>query len=286
MANSRKPIPPYVQRGLLGLIIVLMGISVARLLVTMHQQQERIEILEEQVFQLMSDTSRLQISPYTPQRNQYYSTNHSHSRNDYHRRSYSNRTDESVHNRHKSDNVSPRPATTTHAESDSISPTSNIFSANNNHASTVSSSDTPSKRKFTEVHQFDLNTIDSATLVRIPGIAERTAAVILKNRHRYGGFYSPWQLQEFLTWEAAQAYMEEWCNAWFTADANHIRPIHINSATVSEMQRHPYISHEQAMELARYRTRHKRITSVTELNQMQTLNEEQIKQLLPYLAFD
>jgi len=279
MANSRKPIPPYVQRGLLGLIIVLMGISVARLLVSMHRQQERIEILEEQVSQLMTDTSRLQIAAYVPQQNYYNRTDYPRHRNDTYYQSNNKHRGESAH-REQRDGSYGQPSSTDQTRNDSAA-TADVRSVPANPTNEKSTS-----RKFTEVHQFDINTVDSAILVRIPGIAERTAAVILKNRQRYGGFYSPWQLQEFLTWDAAQAYMEEWCNLWFTADANHIRPIHINVATVSEMQRHPYISHEQAIELIRYRTRHKRITSATELNQMQTLSEEQIKQLIPYLAFD
>ena len=43
--------------------------------------------------------------------------------------------------------------------------------------------------------------------------------------------------------------MEEWCTAWFTADASRLRAIHVNAATISELQRHPYISHEQAVEI-------------------------------------
>ena len=61
MASNRKSIPPYIQRSLLVLIIFLMGISVARFFVSMHQQEERIEILEAQVAQLLADTTRLQI---------------------------------------------------------------------------------------------------------------------------------------------------------------------------------------------------------------------------------
>lgn len=286
MSNPLKPIPPYVQRGLLGLIIVLMGISVARLLVSMHQQQERIEILEEQVLQLMSDTSRLQIVANAPLQNHYYHNDRPLHRGDRYSYRQNNKGYGSTHHENGDHNHPQAQSDTRTTDNDSLSLRAGQRTNNSIYTHTDSPNDPPTKRKFTEVHQFDLNTIDSVTLVRIPGIAERTAAVILKNRQRYGGFYSPWQLQDFLTWEAAQAYMEEWCNAWFTADVNHIRPIHINAATVSEMQRHPYLSHEQAMELARYRTRHKRISSATELRQMQTLDEEQINRLLPYLAFD
>ena len=63
-------LPPYVQRGLMALVVLLSLVSVARLLVTMHQQDERIAILEAQVEALMADTSRLQLADgfYAPRR--------------------------------------------------------------------------------------------------------------------------------------------------------------------------------------------------------------------------
>ena len=87
MSNNRKLIPPYLQRGLLVLIVFLMGISVARFFVTMHKQEERIEVLEAQVAQLLADTTRLRIPPYTtPERNYSRRSNtydHSYRRNSY-----------------------------------------------------------------------------------------------------------------------------------------------------------------------------------------------------------
>ena len=275
MASNRKSIPPYIRRSLLVLIIFLMGISVARFFVSMHQQEERIEILEAQVAQLLADTTRLQIPPQTTSyreynhRNGYY--HHNDNRNKYnYRRSSStqgqNRPDQSLRS------------------SDAIADSTATINASQSTPFTSQTGERP--RKFTEPHLFDLNTIDSLTLIRIPGIAARTASVILKNRLRYGGFYNPRQLQEFLTWDAARDYMEEWCTVWFTTDANRLRLIHVNEATVSELQRHPYISHEQAVEIVRYRTRHKRLASIVEFQQLTTFSAEQIQQILPYLTFE
>lgn len=275
MPDKRKPIPPYLQRGLLVLIIFLMGVSVARLLVSMHQQQERIEILEAQVLQLMSDTSRLQIPAattryYSSERSNYHHSNNSFNNNRYNRTQHQNNRTEHINH---TSNVNQQGNNTTTSDS------TNLFvSAPRQEAGT--------SRKFTEVHQFDLNTIDSVTLIRIPGIAGRTASTILKNRQRYGGFYDPWQLQDFLTWDAAQAYMEEWCTQWFTADGNRLHHLPINSASISELQRHPYISHEQAIEISRYRNRHKRFNSAMELQQLSSFSSQQIQQVLPYLSFE
>lgn len=245
-------------------IIFLISISVARFFVTMHKQEERIEVLEAQVAQLLADTTRLQISPSPAHR---YSSSNQHNNRTYQRRNHSYSRQEIA--APKQEPVTDEP--------------SNV-EATAAAAATTEKDQRP--RKFTEPHLFDLNTIDSLTLIRIPGIAARTASVILKYRQRYGGFYDTRQLEEFLTWDAAKDYMEEWCRCWFTADANRLRLIHINDATVSELQRHPYISYEQAVEIVRYRTRHKRLSSIVEFQQLNTFTTEQIQKILPYLSFE
>jgi len=271
MSTHRNQIPPHLQRGLLVLIVTLMLISVARFFVTMHRQEERIEVLEAQVDQLMADTTRLRIPAY-PHVGQSPRNDGSSYRRPYARsgRSWNNKTAAKP----KGD------------ANDSTSAEARTADGSTTRSAFISTQAGDRPRKFTEPHLFDINTIDSLTLIRIPGIAARTASVILKYRQRYGGFYDPWQLQEFLTWDAARDYMEEWCTAWFTADASRLRAIHVNAATISELQRHPYISHEQAVEIVRYRTRHKRITAIEQFQQLPSFSAEQIQQILPYLAFD
>lgn len=247
------------------LIIFLMGISVARLLVQMHQQSERIAILEAQVDQLLSDTTRLRIvssnPTYTQHRdNRDYYTNH---------RTYNQGS--------KANAITSSQSSDTTAFTPSQGGTASV------HASTQNSE---TATKFTTPHLFDLNTIDSLTLIRIPGIAARTASTILRQRQRYGGFYSAQQLRDFMTWPAATDYLDTWCNEWFTADAARLLPIAVNQASISQLQRHPYIDHDQAVEISRYRTRHKRIASATELQQLNSFTPEQLQRLLPYLSFE
>lgn len=266
MSGSSPKVPPYIRRALLTLIIVLISVSTARLLVTMHQQQERISILEQQVAQLLADTTRLQLPVYaaTP-------SGQSYTRDHYRQSSYVARSSVRARDTQPASPSSGQPATSapTQTGSDTAPPR------------------TPSQsHKFTEPHLFDLNTIDSATLVRIPGIAERTASVILRYRERYGGFHNVDQLGEFLTWDAAQAYLPEWCTEWFTVDARRLRQIPINTATVAQLQHHPYISHEQAIDIVQYRRRHKRFDTPTQLQQLSTFTAQQYTQLLPYISFE
>ena len=255
-------LPPYVQRGLMALVVLLLMVSVARLLVSMHQQDERIAILEAQVEALMADTSRLQLadSYYTPRRGGSQA-----GYSGYHRSSSS---------------MSHRGGEDSSAGDTVQSSSSHVHIYNN------SSADDDRPRKFTEPHLFDLNTIDSLTLIRIPGIAARTASVILKQRQRYGGFYDANQLRDFLTWQAAQDYLDEWCSLWFTANAERIVRLPINTATISQLQHHPYLSHQQAVEISQYRMRHKGFRQASELQMLSSLTDEDIEHLLPYLSFE
>lgn len=265
-------LPPYVQRGLMALVVLLSLVSVARLLVTMHQQDERIAILEAQVDALMADTSRLQLSDsfYASQRTDSklrYSGSRSRY-SGYHRSASSkNRRSSFSENR-----AGEAPADTVLSSSSRV------------HIYNSTPDDRP--RKFTEPHLFDLNTIDSLTLIRIPGIAARTASVILKQRQRYGGFYDANQLRDFLTWEAAQDYLDEWCSQWFTANAERIVTLSINTATISQLQHHPYLTHQQAVEISQYRVRHKGFRQASELQMLSSLTAEGIERLLPYLTFE
>lgn len=253
----------------MALVVLLSLVSVARLLVTMHQQDERIAILEAQVEALMADTSRLQLADgfYAPRRGGAQG----HSGAGYHSKSAGYHRSSSSMNYRRGEDV---------ASDDTVQSSSPRVHLYN------SSADEDRPRKFTEPHLFDLNTIDSLTLIRIPGIAARTASVILKQRQRYGGFYDANQLRDFLTWEAAQDYLDEWCSQWFTANAERIVRLPINTATISQLQHHPYLSHQQAVEISQYRVRHKGFRQASELQMLSSLTDEDIEHLLPYLSFE
>lgn len=245
-------LPNHVQRGLVGLLLLVAVIYLVRLHVKVQQQEERIAILENQQSsqqeQILLLTQRKDTIVYVqePYRSREYQP--------------------SV--RREVQQVARR----AEYAQDSIR---RQYGDNSQRQSVES-------HKFTEAHRFDLNTIDSLNLIRIPGIAARTAGIILTQRERYGGFYSPEQLREFLTWDAAQQYMQDWCELWFTANQQTIRKIPVNTSDVKTLQRHPYINHEQAVEIYRYRLRNKRV-GVEDLRQMKSFTPEDIERLKYYL---
>ena len=139
--------------------------------------------------------------------------------------------------------------------------------------------------KFQTVVRIELNTVDSATLVRVPGIAGRTAQTILHYREQLGGFYSADQLREKLTWEGAQKYMDSWCNEWFVADEYFIQKLQINKLSFKELLKHPYLNFEEVKAICKWRDRHELVHNREELEQLGITDSTQIEKLLHYVEF-
>lgn len=139
--------------------------------------------------------------------------------------------------------------------------------------------------KFRTPTRVELNTADSATLVRIPGIAGRTAQAILAYREQLGGYVAPRQLEERLTWDAARERMDEWCSDWLTADPTLVRRLDVNTAPFRTLLRHPYLDYPQVQQIVRYRDRHRRLPGLEALRQLDAFTEADIARLAPYLTF-
>lgn len=250
-------LPNHIQRGLVGILLLVAVFYMVRLQILVQQQEERIAILENQQSaqqeQIVLLSQRTDTIVYVQEPNSH---NYRREAQTSVRREVQQIARRSEHAR---DSIRRQYGDVSHTQTEQH--------------------DNP---KFTQAHKFDLNTIDSLNLIRIPGIAAKTASIILQQRARYGGFYSPEQLREFLTWDAAQRYMSDWCEVWFTADPQSIRKIDVRIADVKTLQRHPYINHEQAVEIYRYRLRNKTVT-VKDLQQLPSFTQDDIERLKYYL---
>ena len=140
-------------------------------------------------------------------------------------------------------------------------------------------------QKFATPVLLELNTIDSATLTKIPGIGAKSASLIIKYREQLGGYVSPYQIEEKLVWDSAKERMDEWCSLWLKADSSLVRRINVNKAGFKEILRHPYISYEQTKALVKYRDKHLRIDGIEVLYMLEEFSDDDIARLLPYLSF-
>lgn len=139
--------------------------------------------------------------------------------------------------------------------------------------------------KFASAVRQELNTVDSTTLVRIPGIGARTAETILQYRKKLGGFYSPEQLREVLTWDSALPYLNVWCRDWFYADARLVNRLNVNRLTFRELLRHPYLEYGEVKAIFQWRQLNGNLHGRSDLEQLGVFADEKLEKLLHYVEF-
>lgn len=134
-------------------------------------------------------------------------------------------------------------------------------------------------RKFRQKTVVDLNTADSVTLMRVPGIGSYFAGRILHYRNRLGGYVSASQLREI------KNFPEETIS-WFTAGSRTPETLRINHLTFRELLRHPYINYEQTKAICNYRDKFGPIHNLQELSNYDAFTASDLSRLEPYVRFD
>lgn len=129
----------------------------------------------------------------------------------------------------------------------------------------------------------DLNTTDSATLVRLNGIGPTLAHKIIEKRKLLGGYLKHEQLLE----------VYKFSDSTFTMLRQKliIRPeavvkIKVNTATVEQLQVHPYIGEKTAKNIVLYRNALKHFDNMQQLRQVPLMNEEIYRKIAPYLVIE
>ena len=126
---------------------------------------------------------------------------------------------------------------------------------------------------------FDLNALDSAQLVQLPGIGPATAFKILKYRERLGGYSNISQLREI------EGLPDSLMNWFIITDTISVRKIPVNKATLAELRRHPYLDFYQARAIVDYRNERGAIKGPEQLSFMEEFTAQDLQRLLPYLDF-
>lgn len=129
----------------------------------------------------------------------------------------------------------------------------------------------------------NLRTADTTELKMIYGIGSYRAKQIVRYRQQLGGFVDVKQLLEIPGLEKLNA---DSLLAHFFIDSIQIEPIDINKISVRQLSRHPYLRFEQAKAIYEFRRRNIRLDSIEQLQQIDCLDEEIIKNIAPYLKFD
>lgn len=131
--------------------------------------------------------------------------------------------------------------------------------------------------------RIDINSCDSATLVRLPGIGPVLSVRIIKYRHLLGGFTSVDQLKE--VYGLPVETFEKIKGRVFT-DSTQIIKININSVTYKEIIHFPYFEKYEAVAILKYRELKGRITGINDLTDNKLITREKAIKVRPYLKFE
>lgn len=134
--------------------------------------------------------------------------------------------------------------------------------------------------KFTQKTLVDLNTADTALLKRIPGIGDGFAIMIVRRREQLGGYISVEQLREI-------EHLPDSLRSWFVVkQTDGLRKININTATLKELKRHPYLNFYQCRVILEHRRKYGPLKSLNDLSLYEEFSAKDMDRLAPYFRFE
>ena len=123
-----------------------------------------------------------------------------------------------------------------------------------------------------------LNTADTTTLKRVPGIGSGYARAIVNYRNRLGGYVDVNQLLDIkgIPPEALQ---------YIVLGNIDVKKLDVNHLSLNQLKQHPYLNFYQARALVESRRLHGPLRSAADLRLISDFTEADIKRLIPYLQF-
>ena len=124
----------------------------------------------------------------------------------------------------------------------------------------------------------NLVTADTTQLKKVPGIGSGWARAILNYGKRLGGYVAVGQLQEI------EGFPEE-SLPYFSIANPQTEKINLNTATLAQLRKHPYVNFYQAKAICDYRRLKGKLTNLSQLHLLKDFTPEAIERLRPYVAF-
>lgn len=149
--------------------------------------------------------------------------------------------------------------------------------------STASYQKYPRTEKYPNGTIIELNTADTTSLKKVPGIGSGFANRIVKYRTLLGGFYSVSQLREVYGIDEERYKAME---TWFSADTSFISRLHVNLLPADSLPRHPYLNYRQTRTLKQIRKQKSRLSGWENLKLMEEFTEADRNRLTPYFSFE
>lgn len=131
------------------------------------------------------------------------------------------------------------------------------------------------------VYVVELNTADTTDLKELRGIGSVFAARIIKYRNLLGGFHHKEQLLEVygMTEELYSKISEH-----IIVDSDILTNININTATLQQLNHHPYLNYYQAKAIIKYRDLGNTFDNVVDLKNITIIDNDTYEKIKPYLS--
>jgi DNA uptake protein ComE-like DNA-binding protein len=143
---------------------------------------------------------------------------------------------------------------------------------------------TPSKReKEIPFQPIEINSADTEQLITLKGVGLFYARKIIEYRTKLGGFIKKEQLLEVwgLDSDKYNVLLPQ-----IELDKSKLTKININSVTLNQLKRHPYMSWKEANAIINYRKQHGRFNSMYDVEKIILLSDETLIKMYPYISFD
>ena len=132
-------------------------------------------------------------------------------------------------------------------------------------------------RKIREGEYVVLNMADTNQLKKVPGIGSYYAKRIANYGERLGGYVSVDQLDDIEVPSDVKRYLK--------VDTTSIKKINVNTSTLEQLKRHPYINYYQARAIVDYRKRYGAIRHIDDLRMNPDMSLEVRERIAPYLEY-
>jgi len=148
---------------------------------------------------------------------------------------------------------------------------------------TAYSSDKKTISKFNAQQKVEINSADSLSFVMMKGIGPAFAHRIIAFRKKLGGFYSVNQMKEVYGIDSIRFNS---IVGNLIVDNSLITQINVNTSSILEFKKHPYINHNLANLIVAYRTTHGNYKTVEEIKKLNLITDELYRKLVPYLSVE
>ncbi len=128
---------------------------------------------------------------------------------------------------------------------------------------------------------FELNSADSLDLVQLYNIGPTIARHILKYRSLLGGYYCKEQLHEVYGIDSTR-YAD--IAPHLTVNSALVTRLDLNTATIDQLKRHPYLDYYQAKAIVRMREEKGAFNQVSDILNIPIIDTETFKHIEPYLT--